>query len=446
MKHFILANVLAFLFGALVAAQLPAAEIAGLARRGSAGVSVGPAEGETSGVVIRNVQADSAAARAGLREGDIVTRVAGAAVATPNDFVAAFRGRKVGEKMVLDVVRDGRSRPIELVVGPFALEKSDEFDIIYSSTSADGARYRTIYTKPKKVGRHPLLFIVHGVGCGAIDNPPPGASYTALIREVTLAGFATLRVDKPGSGDSEGGPCRDASFAKEVGAFRAALRDAKRESFIDPDSVFLFGHSMGGVMAPLLVPGKEARGVVVYGTTFKSWMQYTLDNIRRQMRLAGESFEAIGDEERASEKFTSLFYVEKWPLEKILEKHAEYREAYPDPKSFAAGKNGAYFQEIYDLNLAREWKKVESPVMAVWGASDFVSAEDDHEWLAAAVDKNFPGNGKFVRLEGSDHWLRKAADRAASMRGGPAAAEYNPALEKLLIDFMRKQLETKGGK
>ena len=59
-------------------------------------------------------------------------------------------------------------------------------------------------------------------------------------------------VDKPGCGDSEGGPWTEIDFMTELDGYRQGLKALKASPFVDPEHVFLFGHSMGGVMAPLL--------------------------------------------------------------------------------------------------------------------------------------------------------------------------------------------------
>ena len=103
----------------------------------------------------------------------------------------------------------------------------------------------------------------------------------------------TLRVDKPGCGDSEGGPARDVDFDTELDGYRQALKMLKARSDVDPDHVFIFGHSMGGVMAPLLAAEIPVQGMIVYGTIARTWSEYMLENIRRQMELADADPSAI---------------------------------------------------------------------------------------------------------------------------------------------------------
>ena len=399
-----------------------------LPRRGAVGLGLAA---DANRVVVRDAFPNLPAAKAGLKPGDVLLSLNGKAVTTPAEVTGPLSRIKAGESVRVEYLRDGETRTATLTLQEWPRETSDVYDATYGEVSADGNRYRTILAKPKGAGPFPTVFIIQGVGCGSIENPPPGHSYRALIESLARRGIATLRVDKPGIGDSEGGPCAAADFHTEVRAYRAALASLK-----DAKDVFLFGHSMGGIMAPLVADAAPLRGIAVYGTTYNSWLQYTLENQRRQQRLQGDSFESIAEDERRAEKFVMLFYVQKQPLEKILAENPVYREGFPDDGTFAAGKQGQYFQQLYDVELAKAWKATNVPVLAIWGASDFLTDGQEHEWLAAAVNSWRPGTARYVRLDGIDHFLRKAVDQAASMKNGPAGSEYDDRLAETLAAFV----------
>lgn len=413
------------LFALSISAELP--------RRGSAGLAVAPSEGA---VQIRDVFPGRAAEKAGLKPGDVIVSMDGESVETPLDVTSRFGRKKAGEIVKVKYLRDGASHVADLVMTEWPRETSDAYDAAYGEVTADGNRYRTILTTPKGRAAVGTIFLVQGVGCGTIDNPPPGHSYPLLVASLSRRGFATLRVDKPGVGDSEGGPCRDAGFDTEVNAYRAALASLK-----DRKNVFLFGHSMGGIMAPLIADAHPSlRGIAVYGTTWRSWMTYTIDNLRRQARLRGESFEAIADEERQVERFNALFFAQQVPMEKILADHPEYREAFPDG-TYAGGKAGTYFQQMYDAPVVKAWKASSAPVLAAYGASDFLTDASEHQLVAEAVNSWRPGTARFVQVEGIDHWLRKAATKQASLEQGPSGGEYSEALAETLVAWANEVMK-----
>lgn len=64
------------------------------------------------GVMVAKVIDDSAAFRAGLAAGDIITRVAGETIGSSDDLTRAIRSREEGEVVDLDIWRDGLSETI----------------------------------------------------------------------------------------------------------------------------------------------------------------------------------------------------------------------------------------------------------------------------------------------------------------------------------------------
>jgi len=75
------------------------------------------------GVVVVEVEPESAAARAGLRTGDIITRMGDRAIRRVTDFHGQAAVMFLGAKVPLEVLRDGRTRRLTLEVRDDLLEK-----------------------------------------------------------------------------------------------------------------------------------------------------------------------------------------------------------------------------------------------------------------------------------------------------------------------------------
>src|SRR5579862_6783680 len=72
---------------------------------------------------------------------------------------------------------------------------------------AKGQRLRLIVTHPPGQGtRFPTIFVVGWLSCDSVEAPPGTTDSSQLVMQsiARLAGFATIRMDKPGVGDSEG--------------------------------------------------------------------------------------------------------------------------------------------------------------------------------------------------------------------------------------------------
>ncbi|MDH3641157.1 MAG: Do family serine endopeptidase [Gammaproteobacteria bacterium] len=75
------------------------------------------------GVVVVEVEPDSAAESAGLRSGDIITRIGDREIAKVSDFHSHAAVIFVGDEVDLEVLRDGRAKDMVLEIGDDNLEK-----------------------------------------------------------------------------------------------------------------------------------------------------------------------------------------------------------------------------------------------------------------------------------------------------------------------------------
>src|SRR3954465_12579633 len=124
---------------------------------------------------------------------------------------------------------------------------------------------RWILTRPRAAGRHAAVLFLPGLGARSLAAPlaaaHPRDGYASLLKSWSDAGFVTARVEHSGVGESGGPPYEDADLGSELDGYREALAELSRARFVDPSSVFLFGHSLGGVVAPILAAEASAAGV-----------------------------------------------------------------------------------------------------------------------------------------------------------------------------------------
>jgi pimeloyl-ACP methyl ester carboxylesterase len=396
-----------------------------------------------TGVVIDAIIPGSTAEAAGFKSGDVVLSLDGAKVTGAGGFVQAITSRKAGASVALGFRRGEELRTEKVMLKGRPLEKSDGYEVIYGSVSSRAGLLRTIVTKPKGDGKYPALFVIQGVGVFSIDNPVGAlASYKTIVDHFTRRGFMTLRVDKPGCGDSEGGPTRDVDFDTELDGYRQALKMLTARSDVDAQRVFIFGHSMGGVMAPLLAAEAPVRGIIVYGTISRTWTEYMLENIRRQMELAGAEPSAINRDVRNDAALLTYLYAEKLAPKVIAQRYPHLRERLGQvvtDDGYFVDRSLKFFQQLAEQNLGAAWQSFDGLALAIWGNADFVSNQDDHALIARIVNRDHPGHGEFLALEGLDHGFNRATSQRESFERGQSgqAGEFNPAI----LDVCRTWLE-----
>jgi dipeptidyl aminopeptidase/acylaminoacyl peptidase len=122
-----------------------------------------------------------------------------------------------------------------------------------------------------------------------------------------------------------GGPCEDVDFETETDGYRRGLEMLRGLDYVDPANIFLLGHSLGGLWAPIIASERPVKGVAVYGTVLKPRYEYELENRRRQLLLAEAPYPDIDQRMRTFAAFLHYLYAEKKAPGQIGDEHPELR-------------------------------------------------------------------------------------------------------------------------
>lgn len=410
-------------------------------RAGPLGVRFEPG---ADGVRVGFVQPGFPGYRAGLRSGDQILAMNSQDTRTADEASQVLRSIKAGQDLQMLVRRDGEELAIQVAMEG-AYETVEGSVVRYDSVLTDGGyRLRTIITEPmesprEKDGLMPAFLFVQGIICDTIDRPQfPDAPDTRIVHAMAKAGFVTMRVDKPGTGDSEGPACSEIDFSTELSGFAAALRELASLPTVDPERIYIFGHSMGGVMAPYLASEVPVRGSIVYGTLVRTWFEYQLENVRRQSELRGFSDEFVSALVQAEAKMSSVVLIEKGTVGDAWERWPELRrpsQGIMFDEEHMSTRHVRFFHELQDLNLAEAWANSSGGALAIWGEYDWLCAKEDHDRIAAIVNRRSPGTGVSVTLPKADHAFTTHAtiqDSLARMGQGVWSAE----LISVMLDWI----------
>ncbi|MCC7535795.1 MAG: alpha/beta fold hydrolase, partial [Deltaproteobacteria bacterium] len=308
----------------------------------------------------------SAAARAGIVAGDVVARVGDVVIDSASAWAEASRRAGAHEAVEVEILRGAARRVVEIAASPWPHETLDGASVEHGHVVVRGARLRTIVTTPDvasraPTGRSPAVLYLQGISCDSIELPPSTPTpVRRLVHGLGASGFVTMRVEKRGVGDSEGGVPTRVDFETELDGFRAALAALRARDDVEADAVFLFGHSVGASVAPLLGCETPVRGVVVFGATAVPWLDELERTTRRQLALR----------EVAAEDVERVVALQRASLAR-------------DPDAtMILGRTAAYHRQLGRVDLAAAWRSLAAPTLVLAGEHDWVVAEDEAREVA----------------------------------------------------------------
>jgi hypothetical protein len=342
-----------------------------LPRRPFLGVGV-RATDDALGLEVTRVLPRSMGASAGLAVGDHLLLLDDRRLDAVTDIVTALRDATTKTHVHLVLRRDEERVELDLRVVPFPSEEIPGATVRYRHVTVGEHRLRTIQTFPEGEHPAPSVFFLPGISCASQDYAQVEHAPTArFLSGLAAQGFATLRLERHGLGDSEGLPCASIDFTTEHASLSAALDAWRAEPGVDPDRVVLFGHSVGGMHAPMLA--RAARGVVSYGSSARRWSRCLSEGMARQLALEGalqhEVDEAVAD-----------------------------FDADPFPDEGRYGRCAAYHRQLEATDLEAAWRSVKCPVLVLIGGFDVVVGEEEQREIASFVDK-----AEIVTLSNLDH-------------------------------------------
>jgi len=321
-------------------------------------------------------------------------------------------------------------------------------DVIYDSVTApDGARLRTIITKPRDAkGKLPVIFVAGWLSCDSVEAPADTKDESGLVFRglAQLQEFALFRMDKQGVGDSEG-DCGETDFESELTAYRAAFRAVKNYDFIDANRIYILGISNGGGFAPL-VPESDAeqgqvRGYISIGGWVKTWFEHMLEIERRRFALMGKSPGEVNDRMKGAATLYHEWLIEGRSLGDILKEQPQLADLWPEGKDHTHlyGRPLAFYQQLQKLNLGVAWSRVKVPTYVLRGAFDWMMSREDSELISTYVNKN--GDlASFYEIPDTGHTFQHYLSLADAFKG--KKAPFDPKMIGLLADWLQNKAIT----
>lgn len=408
------------------------------------------------GAMVQFVVPSTTAAAAGILPNDIILKVNGSIINIPNELFAVAKRLRSGEPVDITVIRNGKQQVLKTKAVERPRETSTTADVVYGEFAYKKGYVRTIYKTLKNKKPLGTIYFLQGLPCYSMDNFQPLDKTKQALDAMVERGFAVYRMEKADMGDNiNQAPCETMGFDEELEMYKAGYQHLLTLDYVDTSKIFLFGHSMGGVTAPLLAEIFQPKGVAVYGTVFKPWMDYMLDAYEIQLQLFGADLAELRDSLAVYKPFIYDYFYNNKSLGEIC-KTAAGRSALANILSYnpstglgASGRSPLVFKEMNGHNLAKAWANTRSHVLAVYGECDIAANNaNDHQALVNYVNKIHPGHGTFWLAPGTTHtfeeigtmdeFIRRQADMPAFL--SYAAQRFNPKVFDYVCTWMQEIL------
>ncbi|OGT82555.1 MAG: hypothetical protein A3H91_03675 [Gammaproteobacteria bacterium RIFCSPLOWO2_02_FULL_61_13] len=389
-------------------ASRAAAQLTGdLPRRAEPGFVPAP---EGDGLKVTELVAGSPAAKAGLKEGDMVLLVNGRPVSKPLTGLDLLRKTEGGRELVLETVRGGKARTVSYTPAPLPLENVPGLESVYGSIKTpDGAMLRAIITWPEgATGPLPAIFFTQWVSCGTIEFMRGGLSREILKQLALKSGAALIRVERAGTGDSEGPACHKLDYDTEVAHYRAAFKIIITDNpLIDPDRVVIYGSSLGSTVAPLVAEGNNVAGVMVQGGGAVTYLERMINFDRQNLERTGVAPEEIHARMLRQIQFNVEYLVKGRSPEKIAAESPEMAAAKAGilgiEDGMHYGRPYAWHQQAAKRNFLAAWSSLNAPVLVIFGEFDQWEGRHGHELIANVINRQRPGTATFLPIPHMDH-------------------------------------------
>ncbi|MEO8516253.1 MAG: alpha/beta hydrolase, partial [Flavobacterium sp.] len=276
---------------------------------------------------------------------------------------------------------------------------------------------RTLTRKPKGKVNVPCILLIPGYGCGSIENY--SKSYNGkLIDEWLKNGFAVVTIEKSGMGDSFGcKPCAEVDIATDIESFDLGYKYMEQLPFVDKSNLFIWGHSMGGTIAPEVAKLHNPKGVMIFGSVFRPWSEFLLEMHRVQKPLLdGLSYQQTEDFTRIIQKIYFEFFVLKKSPEELVA-IPEYKDIVISELNYVKGstnmwgRSWKFWQQLDSLDLAKSWQEVKCPVLILHGGSDYEQCSLVEPMLTQkTINEKHPNAATWITITGLDHFMMKSKD------------------------------------
>jgi pimeloyl-ACP methyl ester carboxylesterase len=276
--------------------------------------------------------------------------------------------------------------------------------------TSEGMRLRTMISRPERSsGKLPAIMLAQWVSCGSLDY---SGTRPGLLQDIAQqSGMVLVRIERSGTGDSEGPACSALDYNTEVRHYRESFDQIARHPWIDPNSIVIFGNSLGATTAPLIAQGKKVAGIVVQGGGAVTYLERMINFDRLYLERSGKYAPAQFHEEMNRRiAFHVDYLLRRKTPEQIERERPELSGVWQSIRGAAEapphyGRPYAWHWQAADKDFLEAWTQVRAPVLVVYGEYDQFEPRHGHQLIADTLNKLRPGSATFIQVPRADHEL-----------------------------------------
>ena len=138
-----------------------------------------------------------------------------------------------------------------------------------------------------------------------------------------------------------------------------------------------------------------------------------------------------------------LFYQDMTAKE-VIQKYPKLKDAVnaqtPDGRTYS-GVSLGFWQQLAKKNMPAAWLKTDTKVLALWGSTDFISTQWDHEYISNILNQKTPNSAEYFVVPNSDHGFSNTTTMKESMeKWGTGKAAFNPNIVEILRAWFKRTI------
>ncbi len=230
-------------------------------------------------------------------------------------------------------------------------------------------------------------------------------------RVAAASNHALIRLERSGTGESEGPGCNALDYDTEVRHYREAFDQLSTHPWIDRDQIVIMGSSLGSTTAPLVAQGKPVAGVVVQGggalTYFERMLHFDRLQLERQPEFRPEEIDA---EMRRRMEFHRHYLLGKMEPAQIEVQFPAlagvWQSLLGTDEAPHYGRPYAWHWQAAEQDWLSAWATLNVPVMVVYGEFEQFESRHGHRVIVDTVNRLRPGTATWLEIPHAGHGLR----------------------------------------